>query len=263
MQRLPFFRRAFLAGVLTLAATAAIRADEIASFETAESGATGKTMLRGYLTTPKGSGPFPAVVLLHSCLGLPSSRAAIGEMIAGWGYVALFVDDFSTRGLKETCAIDFNGALGDAFGALAFLARRPDVDSKRVAAVGFSQGGDTALAIAAAPEGPGHVKFRTAAAFYPPCENRANARLTLPTLILVGAADRVTPADACRKLAGAQPEASGNPSVVVYPGAGHCFDDPSFAGGKRVLGMWLTYNREATGRAYEALHGFLTARLGD
>ena len=111
--------------------------------------------VQGYLTRPKGRGPFPAVVLLHTCLGLPAERASIGARIASWGYVALFVDDFATRGLKETCAVDFKPALADAYGALTYLASRPDVDAERVAAVGFSQGGDTALKIAAGAGGAG------------------------------------------------------------------------------------------------------------
>ncbi len=78
--------------------------------------------VQGYLTRPKGAGPFPAVVLLHTCLGLPAGRAEIGARIASWGYVALFVDDFGARGLKETCAVDFNEAAADAEGALAYLA---------------------------------------------------------------------------------------------------------------------------------------------
>jgi dienelactone hydrolase len=257
--RLSLLRGAVLASLLVFAAAGPALADEIVSFES-RGGA--KVPLRGYLTRPKGEGPFPAVVLLHSCLGLPASRAAIGRMIAGWGYVALFVDDFATRGLKETCAVDFNEARPDALGALAFLAGQPDVDPRRVAAVGFSQGGDTALAIAAAPEGSGDLAFKATAAFYPPCDNRAGARLRLPTLILVGAADQVTPADACRKLAAAQPAGSANPTVMILAGAGHCFDDPSFAGGKRVFGMWLAYDHDATARAYEALRDFLATPLG-
>jgi len=71
--------------------------------------------VQGYLTRPKGAGPFPAVVLLHTCLGLPANRRSIAETLAGWGYVALFVDDFKTRGLKETCAVDFDPAVADAF----------------------------------------------------------------------------------------------------------------------------------------------------
>jgi len=112
-----------------------------------ESQPAGAPAISGYLTKPLGAGPFAAAVLLHSCLGLPRNRREIADRIAGWGYVALFVDDFSSRDLKETCAADFGGARSDAFGALAFLAALPYVDPKRVAAIGFSQGADTALAI--------------------------------------------------------------------------------------------------------------------
>ena len=214
--------------------------------------APGAPALRGYLTKPAGAGPFPAVVLFHSCLGLPVNRRVIGETIAGWGYIALFVDDFSSRGLKETCTVDFPQASADADGALAFLAKRPDVDPAGIAVVGFSQGADTALAIAA-----GEARVTAAAAFYPPCANRAGARLRVPTLIVVGAQDEVTPAADCEALAKAQP--SGAPvSLVVLPGAAHGFDMPDFAGGRHVLGMWLEYDprrRSALCRAAGILGG--------
>nr|WP_264484369.1 dienelactone hydrolase family protein [Mesorhizobium sp. PAMC28654] len=55
--------------------------------------------LQGYLTRPQGEGPFPAVVVLHGCMGLfPSERKAWSERLSSWGYVVLFVDSFSTRG---------------------------------------------------------------------------------------------------------------------------------------------------------------------
>src|ERR1700733_4768978 len=167
-------------------------ADELVRFASAGRGEP----IQSYLSRPKGAGPFPAVVLLHTCLGLPAERASIGERIAAWGYVALFVDDFSTRGLKETCAVDFNQALADAHGALAYLASLSYVDAARIAAVGFSQGGDTALKIAAG----GAAGFKVAAAFYAPCANLAGAPLDIPTLILVGAKDEVTPAADCERL---------------------------------------------------------------
>ena len=189
-------------------------ADELVKFASASRG----DPVQGYLTRPKGAGPFPAVVLLHTCLGLPEGRAALGERIAGWGYVALFVDDFATRGLKDTCAVDFPQGVADAFGAIAFLSGQPLVDKTRVAAVGFSQGGDTALKIAASPTAARAPAFRAAAAFYPPCANEADAALAIPTLILVGAKDDVTPAADCAALARRQ--APGMVKLVVYPGRG-------------------------------------------
>jgi dienelactone hydrolase len=222
--------------------------------------------LKGYLTEPSGHGPFPAVVLLHSCLGLPADRSAIGKMIASSGYVALFVDDFETRGLKQTCTVDFPEGVADAYGALNYVASFPFVDRTRIAAVGYSQGADTALTIASGrfasafvlPQG---AKFKAAAAFYPPCGNQRGARLVLPTLIVVGGRDDVTPAADCARLADAQPSGISKLKLIVLADADHAFDNPSFAGGARVYGMWLKYDGAAAEQAKAELLRFLAMNL--
>jgi dienelactone hydrolase len=239
------------AALFGLLASAPAQADELVGFPSAGPGEP----IRGYLSKPRGAGPFPAVVLLHTCLGLPAERVAIGERIAAWGYVALFVDDFSTRGLKETCAVDFKPALADASGALAYLAGLPYVDVALIAAVGFSQGGDTALKVAAG----GAPGFKAAAAFYAPCANLDGAALIIPTLILVGAKDAVTPARDCADLAKRQ--RPGMAKLVVYPGAAHAFDLPEFGAGRQVMGMSLAYDRNAAQRSWADLRGFLAVRL--
>jgi len=227
------------------------RAETLVSFDAMT---TPPAPVRGLLARPSGGGPFPAVLLLHSCLGLPGNRGVLEDALTRAGYVALIVDDFSTRGLTETCTVEFPEALGDALGASEYLRRQDFVDKSRIAAVGFSQGGDTALRIATSP-GRG---FRAAAAFYPPCANRSDAELQIPTLILVGALDSVTPAADCRQLAKRQP---GVAELVVYPGADHGFDLPEFAGGRRVLGMWLKYDREAAQHSWAELRRFLARSL--
>ena len=244
---------ASVAALFLLAAASPATTDRLERFANADG-----ESIAGYLAKPAGAGPFPAVVLLPSCLGLPSNRAAIETALVRAGYVALFVDEFSTRGLKETCSVDFPQLAPDAFGALRFLAGQSDVDGGRIAVFGFSQGADGALAVAASPSGGAHgvpdgFAFRAAAAFYPPCANHAGQRLAIPTLIVVGAADAVTPAADCRRLAEGQPGVR----LIVLPGASHCFDDPEFAGGKRVLGMMLAYDAAATRRAIAELIAFL------
>jgi dienelactone hydrolase len=226
----------------------------------------GKPDIQGYLTKPKGDGPFPAVVLLHSCLGLPANRRSMANVFAGWGYVAFFVDDFTTRGVKETCAVDFKEGISDAYGALEFLSRLPYVDSTRIAAIGYSQGADTALGIASSRFAsafavPNDMKFKVAAAFYPPCENQANVKLVIPTLILVGEFDDVTPAADCERLVKQQSVDHSDVKLVVYPRARHLFDDPGFADGKRLFGMLLKYDRSAAEQSRSELHDFLAAKL--
>ena len=252
----PWVAAAALFGCLGGCAPAS--ADELVKFASAGRGEP----VQGYLSRPKGKGAFPAVVLLHTCLGLPEERASIGQRIAGWGYVALFVDDFGRRGLKETCAVDFKPALPDAYGALAYVASQPFVDPARIAAVGFSQGGDTALKIAegAGGAGEGAAAFKAAAAFYAPCANLADGALDIPTLILVGAKDEVTPAADCAELMKRQ--APGMAKLVVYPGAAHAFDLPEFGGGTKVMGMLLAYDRNAAQRSWAELRRFLAAQLG-
>ncbi len=224
------------------------------------------TAINGYLTKPSGHGPFPAVVLLHSCLGLPRDRSAIGNMIASWGYVALFVDDFGTRGLKQTCTVNFPEGVADAYAALNYVASFAFVDRTRIAAVGYSQGADTALTIASGRFASAFVllqgaEFKAAAAFYPPCTNQRDARLALPTLILVGDGDDVTPAADCARLARAQPRGISKVKLIVLAGAEHAFDNPVFLGGARVYGMWLKYDRAAAERANAELHHFLAIQL--
>lgn len=246
-----FARRCLVIAALLgcLASRAPAAADELVKFSSGEG-----EPIQGYLTKPKGAGPFPAVVLLHTCLGLPEERSSIGKRIAAWGYVALFLDDFATRGLNETCTVDFEQALPDAHGALDYLSRIPDVDTARIAAVGFSQGGDTALRIAAG----GAAGFKAAAAFYAPCANLAGARLEIPTLILTGAKDEVTPAADCARLAKLAPSMT---KLVVYQGAAHAFDLPEFGAGKRVMGMLLAYDPNAASRSWAELRRFLAAQL--
>lgn len=250
------------------------RGEELVKFYAAvpRSGAGGsadlpqRAQIQGYLAKPRGEGPFPAVVLLHSCLGLPANRRTIAETLAHWGYVALFVDDFTTRGIRQTCAVDFPQGISDAFGALLYLSRLPYVDRMKIGAVGYSQGADVALEIAASRSAAAFIlsdnlKFKAAAAFYPPCANEAAAALKIPTLILIGELDNVTPAADCDRLAKSQPIGHSDVKLIVYSGAYHLFDDPSFAGGKRVLGMWLAYNRSAAQKAKSALRAFLAAAL--
>ena len=222
--------------------------------------------IQGYLSKPNGVGPFPAVVLLHSCLGLPATRRSIGALFASWGYVALFVDDFTTRGIAETCATDFGEGISDAFGALAFLAGLPYVDLQRIAAVGYSQGADAALQIAStrfasAFAVPHDLNFKAAAAFYPPCENQADVRLEIPTLILIGGSDDVTPAADCERLARNQSGRKADLKLVVYPGAHHLFDDPGLTLGRRLFGMWLKYDADAAERSKSEIREFLAAKL--
>jgi dienelactone hydrolase len=231
--------------------------------------------LQGYLARPAGDGAHPAVVALHGCGGPNLERMhTVADALASWGYVVLFVDSFSTRGIYHLCTPDKYAAEKltvakrplDALGALRFLAQQQFVDPGRVAVVGFSQGAETALKIAErlsleASSQPGKLAFRAAVAFYPPCR-RAGARPVVPTLIAIGALDDWTPAEDCSRVVAGWGEGGAPVELVVYPGAHHTFDAPILTPGRRMYGHWLEHNPQAAEEAYRKMRDFLGHHLG-
>jgi dienelactone hydrolase len=227
--------------------------------------------IQGYLAKPDGAGPFPAVIGLHGCAGMhETTRQRLADEVVAWGYVVLLVDSYATRGIEHACTatafVTFLWRRQDAYGALDFLARQTFVDRDRVAAVGFSAGARVALFVTEPNSfeefvSPGsNVRFRAAAAFYPPCEV-ASARPGIPTIIFIGALDDWTPAADCsNKLAGWGKD--GPPiELVVYPGAYHRFYYVHLQPGMTLFGHRLEYNGDAADDATHRLHQFLDRHL--
>jgi dienelactone hydrolase len=162
----------------------------------------------------------PAVVLLHGCGGMYTTRGALvarnldwAQRFAGWGYVALLVDSFGPRGhgplceLKDRPTQPWVERTADAYAALDYLVARGDVDPKNIFVMGWSHGGSTVNGVvrAGAPglraDGP---RFRAAVAYYPGCQQplRAkNYRPVVPLLIQHGEADDWVAAAPCVKFA--------------------------------------------------------------
>ena len=193
--------------------------------------------LAGRLYQPRGPGPFPAVVLLHGCSGMWDRNGKPNANYDHWarrlrdaGFIALLLDSFGPRGEREICTQADRRVRpgrerrGDALAALAWLTRRPDVDTGRVHVRGWSNGGTTVLHVAA--ERPGAPRFRSAIAFYPGCRVLARSpyKPGIPLLILAGDADDWTPAAHCEALAEGARTHEPNIDIEVYPGAHHAFD---------------------------------------
>jgi dienelactone hydrolase len=264
---------------------AAARADEVVTFSSArylvgeltqrlaqERGETIERapaeIIKGYLSRPSGSGPLPAIVVMHGCGGLSErKRLADARQFTDWGYVTLEVDSFATRGIKTNCLSDRLVARdADALGALAYLSKLPFVDPKRIALAGYSQGGIAVLEVASVQpiklfETPAGLTFKAAVAYYPICGPAAD-ELTIPTLVLVGELDDWSPAAACRRMMKRQNGKGVLPTLVVFPEAYHSFDNPKNGYGIRYFGHWLRYNADATERAAALTRSFLAEHLG-
>ena len=225
----------------------------------------------GYLTKPEGDGPFPAIVLLHSCAGLsdgfksPTVDTNAAKLFRSWGYVLLAVDSFTTRGITQTCMGEPPrlSRAADAYGAQAFLEKQSFVDPKRIVLLGFSAGGNATLAAIDAHDAPlfeNEHPFKGAVAFYPYC---TADRVTVPLLILVGELDDWTPAETCRRFATSQSQEGGGPvKLVVYPGTYHAFDIQVLQPGRMMYGHWLEYNPVAAKQAVQDVREFLSTLVG-
>ncbi|MBM3789283.1 MAG: alpha/beta fold hydrolase [Acidobacteria bacterium] len=102
-----------------------------------------ETLLRGDLWLPPGSGPHPAIVLIHgSGPGPRIGLVPMAQFLVRRGFAALIYDK---RGCGASTGdwrkAGFYELAEDALAAVAHLARDPGVDSRRIGLYGISQGG--------------------------------------------------------------------------------------------------------------------------
>lgn len=219
--------------------------------------------LVGYLAKPEGEGPFPAVVLLHTCAGISEHEESWSDRLVAWGYAALTVDSFTPRGQKHICDGDQEWTTPwiralDAFGAKRFLSARMFVDPTRIAVLGLSHGGMAILEAIKQSSSTGLAMspFRAAVAFYPSCVEPEP--IDTPTLVLIGSEDNWTPADQCI----AYLEKLQSPHVMsleVLPGAHHLFDHPGID--IVEFGHIVRSDPELAAQAFQITREFLKAQL--
>jgi len=247
--------------------TAAYRLGELQQRAALERGEAPRrpTTIIGYLDRPDGSGPFPAVVTLHGCLGINDFRRNSAEQLAGRGYVSLVVDSFATRGVKDDCLAGLGDRQGDAAGALAYLAQQPFVDPHRIVLVGFAQGGTAALGLATARPSPifdlpAGLRFKAVVAFYPSCSAAGN-ELAVPALVLIGGLDDWSRAVECEWWALRRRGKGAPVHIEVYPEAYHAFDDPNLRIATRAYGHWMKYDPQAAAQSAATMRDFLAEQV--
>jgi pimeloyl-ACP methyl ester carboxylesterase len=105
--------------------------------------ASGDTRLAGTLFVPEGTGPHPALVLLHGSGAqdrngtLPFARFLLRHGVALLGYDKRGVGGSSGDWQKAS----FEALAADALAAVGFLEARPEIDAARIGLLGASQGG--------------------------------------------------------------------------------------------------------------------------
>ena len=184
---------------------------------------------------PAGEGPFPAVVLVHSCAGIGPAhiRTHANEML-GAGYVVLVLDSHGPRGF-ETCRqkmIPFAVGVMDAYAGLKHLTALPFVNKDRIYLGGYSYGGSVA-SLLASPQSAvvfgSPFRFRATVAHYSNCIRPSGAKIVLPDtdrplLVLMGDADTESPPASCFPLLEEMRVSDVPVSWHLYPGQTHGWD---------------------------------------
>jgi dienelactone hydrolase len=199
-----------------------------------------------------GVGPFPAVVLHHSCGGLRSEIITHAKQFLAQGYVVFVLDSLGPRWLKTTCfpndKMTISRGTKDAFQALSHLKKFPLVDSSRVAHLGFSWGGIVGLMLSsqevASVLSTGE-RYAGVVSYYPMCFSppRANSPASYeflrpdvdkPLLVLMGDLDNETPPSDCTPRIDSLKAKNAPVESHLYPEATHCWDCISLNNQRKV-----------------------------
>jgi dienelactone hydrolase len=203
----------------------------------------------GILRLPEGSGRVPAVVVTHGCSGLTGAETYWGRSLIQLGVATFVVNSFAGRSIPRVCTgphtISMASVLTDVYRARDLLAAHPRIDLTRIAVMGFSLGGRTAL-WASHPRfqqryGPGPSRFAAHLAFYPTsCHIRLadeDSVSDAPIRIFHGAADDATIIGRCREYVARLRDAGKDVALFEYAGAKHWFDNADLASRQTMSGV--------------------------
>lgn len=211
----------------------------------------------GYLASPIGDGPFPAVVLIHEWWGLNTNIQNLADDFAAEGYVALAVDLYSGEvantpdragelagGVRE----DTEAAFSNLAAATDYLAGLPQVDPERLASVGWCFGGQWSYNMAVNDMG-----IDASVMYYGRFSLEDDLSMMRAHILgHFGEEDITIAIDDVEQFEAKLNTLEGDHSVFIYPNAGHAFanEDNEDA-----------YNEDAAQLAWQRTLDFLDREL--
>lgn len=220
------------------------------------------TTVIGVLSKPEGTGPFPAVVLLHACGGISDHETSYWPRIfSRWGYVTLAVDSHGGCLLEEQRKVHVKVAK-DAYGALDYLANQPFVDKNSVGVMGFSSGAHAINRFGAIPgRSRRKLDFKAGVSFYGNCEFLdSDYQPTFPIMEIVG--DKDSWSVGCTTLTGDLPVDDLPVKVHILPGVYHAFDMINRSGRIAPSGNLMIFDEVATKKAQNLTRAFFDKHMG-
>ena len=106
--------------------------------------------LHAQLFIPRGGKKTsPVVIILPGSGGVSPAMLVHAEKLTDAGIAAFVVDPFTGRGVEDTIAVQqqfsFAASTWDVFAAMKVLNQLPEIDPKRIGAMGYSRGGTAVI----------------------------------------------------------------------------------------------------------------------
>lgn len=198
---------------------------------------SGDETVNAMVFTPSGRGPYPALIVIHEWWGLNDWVKQEASKLAEEGYLSLAIDLY--RGKVATTpeeaheimrAVPPDRTNRDLKAAYDYLSSRKDVDQTRIGSIGWCMGGgysfDTALLeprLAASVINYGHLETD------PADLKKINAAV----LGIFGGQDRGIPVADVRHFEQQMKQLGKKVDIIIYPDAGHGFENPNNKQGYR------------------------------
>jgi dienelactone hydrolase len=217
---------------------------------------SGDTNFIGYLADPEGSGRRPGVLVVHEAPGLNDHPKRRARMLAELGYVALAIDMYGNgrvagkgedaQQLMAPIREDAAKLRRHVRAGFDALVTRPNVDPKRIGAMGYCFGGICVLELARmGAQLSGVVSFHGILSTKTP-EDAKN--ITGKILVCTGAEDPLVPPEQVAAFEAEMTKAGVDWQVITYGGAKHAFTNP-----EANRPPALAYNAAADARSWEAM----------
>ncbi len=206
----------------------------------------------GYYAHPSAPGQYPGVVMMHEWWGLNDNIKGMARTLAAQGYQVLAVDLFGTvattadAATKQVAALDQGKALDNMKAAVKFLRSH---GASRIASLGWCFGGGQSLRLGLAEPLDAVVLYYGAPLITDAAE-LASLR-GRPVLGIFGDKDQAVHIADVRKFQAELDLLGVKNQIVIYPGLGHAFANPSGP----------TYAPSETLDAWKKTVAFLNANL--
>jgi carboxymethylenebutenolidase len=200
----------------------------------------------GYLVYPSSTGKnatsvtgqqqkLPAVVMIHEWWGLNDNIKEMADELAGEGYVVLGADLYNgevatdpnrARELSSSVRENPQQAITNLQSAVQYLASLPNVNSSRIADLGWCFGGGQSLQLALHSE---QHPLAATVIYYGNLVNDTSelSKIKWPVLGIFGDQDNSIPVDSVKAFGRGLNETGVTNEIYIYPGVGHAFANPS------------------------------------